>query len=72
MADLGLQLGVERECDVNIDPLPRPEFPMVLVANKADLEGERVVSVHEGEGLALELKVWYMYDIYSIHTFSLS
>ncbi|CAI8044316.1 Ras-like protein 2 [Geodia barretti] len=35
----------------------RPEFPMVLVANKADLEGERVVSGPDGEGLAAELKV---------------
>ena len=30
---------------------------MVLVANKADLEGERVVSFQDGEGLAQELKV---------------
>ena len=30
---------------------------MVLVANKADLEGERVVSGAEGESLASELKV---------------
>ena len=37
--------------------LSRPEFPMVLVANKADLEGERVVSIQDGESLALELKV---------------
>lgn len=37
--------------------LPRPEFPMVLVANKADLESERVVSGQDGESLALELKV---------------
>ena len=35
----------------------RSEFPMVLVANKADLEGERVVSFQDGEGLAQELKV---------------
>ena len=30
---------------------------MVLVANKADLEGERVVAGPEGEVLASELKV---------------
>ena len=35
----------------------RPEFPMVLVANKADLETDRVVSYHEGEELAKTLKV---------------
>lgn len=38
----------------------RPEFPMVLVANKADLEGERVVSGAEGESLASELKIKYV------------
>jgi GTPase SAR1 family protein len=38
----------------------RPEFPMVLVANKAYLEGERVVSVQEGEALAIELKIKYV------------
>jgi small GTP-binding protein len=38
----------------------RPEFPMVLVANKADLEGERVVSGPDGEGLAAELKIKYV------------
>lgn len=38
----------------------RPEFPMVLVANKADLEGERVVSIQDGESLALELKIKYV------------
>ena len=33
------------------------DFPMILVANKADLETERVVSLQEGEELAAELKV---------------
>ena len=35
----------------------RSEFPMVLVANKADLETDRVVSYQEGEELAKTLKV---------------
>jgi len=35
----------------------RLEFPMVLVANKADLETERVVSYQEGEELAQQLKI---------------
>ena len=35
----------------------RSEFPMVLVANKADLEGERTISYQEGEELATQLKV---------------
>ena len=35
----------------------RSEFPMVLVANKADLESDRVVSYHEGEELSRTLKV---------------
>ncbi len=33
---------------------------MVLVANKADLETDRVVSYHEGEELAKTLKVWQL------------
>ena len=36
----------------------RSEFPMVLVANKADLETDRVVSYQEGEELAKTLKVY--------------
>lgn len=36
----------------------RLEFPMVLVANKADLETDRVVSYQEGEELAKTLKVY--------------
>ena len=36
----------------------RSEYPMVLVANKADLETERVVSYQEGEELAKTLKVY--------------
>ena len=35
----------------------RNEFPMILVANKADLENERVVSYQEGEDLAAQMKV---------------
>lgn len=34
----------------------RNEFPMILVANKADLENERVVSYQEGEDLAAQMK----------------
>jgi GTPase SAR1 family protein len=33
---------------------------MVLVANKADLETDRVVSFHEGEELAKNLKIGYV------------
>ena len=35
----------------------RSHFPMVLVANKADLESERSITYQEGEGLAAHLKV---------------
>ena len=35
----------------------RSEFPMVLVANKADLESERSIAYQEGEELAAQLKV---------------
>jgi len=35
----------------------RSDFPMILVANKADLDTERLVSMQEGEELASELKV---------------
>ncbi len=35
----------------------RTEFPMVLVANKVDLESDRAVSASEGEDLAQSLKV---------------
>ena len=35
----------------------RSEFPMILVANKNDLETDRVVSYQEGEELAITLKV---------------
>ncbi|XP_065911939.1 ras-like protein RAS2 [Dysidea avara] len=38
----------------------RNEFPMILVANKADLENERVVSYSEGEDLAAQMKVKYV------------
>lgn len=38
----------------------RNEFPMILVANKADLENERVVSYQEGEDLAAQMKVKYV------------
>lgn len=33
---------------------------MILVANKADLENERVVSYQEGEDLAAQMKVRFM------------
>ena len=36
---------------------------MVLVANKADLETDRVVSYQEGEDVARNLKVYYKYLI---------
>ena len=35
----------------------RSEFPMILVANKADLDTERVVQKQEGEELAQQYKV---------------
>lgn len=35
----------------------RSEFPMILVANKADLDTERVVTKQEGEELAQQYKV---------------
>lgn len=38
----------------------RSEFPMILVANKADLESERVVPKMEGEEVAQQLKVKYV------------
>lgn len=40
----------------------RNEFPMILVANKADLENERVVSYSEGEDLAVQMKVVFQRD----------
>ena len=40
----------------------RNEFPMILVANKADLENERVVSYQEGEDLAAQMKVCCIFD----------
>ena len=36
----------------------RPEFPMIMVGNKSDLEYERAVSEQEGVNLAQQLKVW--------------
>lgn len=36
-----------------------PEIPMVLLGNKVDLQGERVVETEEGEKLASELGVDY-------------
>ena len=41
----------------------RSEFPMILVANKADLDTERVVSKAEGEELAQQYKVCSRYHI---------
>lgn len=38
----------------------RSEFPMILVANKADLESERVVSKVDGDEVAQQLKVKYV------------
>ena len=35
----------------------RPEFPMIMVGNKSDLEYERAVSEQEGMNLAQQLKV---------------
>ena len=37
----------------------RPEFPMIMVGNKSDLEYERAVSEQEGMNLAQQLKVVY-------------
>ena len=34
---------------------------MVLVGNKTDLKNDRVVTKKEGEELAAQLKVYYMY-----------
>ena len=50
--------------------LHRSEFPMILVANKADLETDRVVSYQEGEELAKTLKVGEVH-VYLIITFEL-
>ncbi|XP_070582059.1 ras-related protein R-Ras2-like [Ptychodera flava] len=36
------------------------EFPMILIANKADLEHQRIVSREEGEELARRLKIEYI------------
>ncbi|CAL1547353.1 unnamed protein product [Lymnaea stagnalis] len=38
----------------------RDEFPMLLVANKSDLDSQRVVSTAEGQELANNLKIRYM------------
>ena len=38
----------------------RDEFPMILVANKADLEDERSVSSNDGKELASQLKIPYI------------
>lgn len=38
----------------------RSEFPMILVANKADLDVERVVTKQEGEELAQQYKIKYV------------
>ncbi|KAK3097287.1 hypothetical protein FSP39_008365 [Pinctada imbricata] len=38
----------------------RDEFPMILVANKADLEHQRLVTREEGQAFANELKVDYI------------
>jgi len=38
----------------------RSEFPMILVANKADLDTERVVTKQEGEELAQQYKIKYV------------
>ncbi|KAH9489160.1 Ras- protein R-Ras2 [Bulinus truncatus] len=38
----------------------RDEFPMLLVANKSDLDTQRVVSTSEGQELANNLKIRYM------------
>ncbi|XP_012945849.1 ras-related protein R-Ras2 [Aplysia californica] len=38
----------------------RDEFPMLLVANKSDLDSQRVVSTEEGQELANKLKIKYI------------
>lgn len=38
----------------------RDEFPMLMVANKADLQHQRMVSSEEGHSLARQLKVPYL------------
>ena len=38
----------------------RDEFPMILVANKADLEDERTVSTADGKELSSQLKIPYI------------
>ncbi|KAK7494320.1 hypothetical protein BaRGS_00014423 [Batillaria attramentaria] len=38
----------------------RDEFPMLLVANKSDLENQRVVAAMEGQELAKSLKIRYI------------
>lgn len=38
----------------------RTDFPMILVANKADLESDRAVTRQEGEELAQQLKISYV------------
>ncbi|XP_059140023.1 ras-related protein R-Ras2-like [Physella acuta] len=38
----------------------RDEFPMLLVANKSDLDSQRVVSTAEGQELANNLKIHYI------------
>lgn len=38
----------------------RDEFPMLMVANKADLQHQRMVSSEEGQSLARQLKVPYL------------
>ncbi|BFZ09849.1 hypothetical protein BsWGS_12888 [Bradybaena similaris] len=38
----------------------RDEFPMLLVANKSDLESQRLVSTTEGQELAHNLKIRYI------------
>ena len=60
---VGVGVGVSHLIPPSLLSSLRPEFPMVLVANKADLEGERVVSVQEGEALAIELKVCVLYGV---------
>ncbi|MPC38594.1 Ras-like protein 2 [Portunus trituberculatus] len=38
----------------------RDEFPMLMVANKADLEHQRVTSIEEAHALARQLKIPYI------------
>ena len=40
---------------------------MILVANKADLENERVVSYQEGEDLAAQMKVCSLPSFHACH-----